>query len=140
VYPRAYKKWSKNRKGKLDLGASHYEINFDDIGGVIARDLADPAAVAGIRVDLKRLIDVTTPTTKLILGLLAQDLTQVQIADKLNLSVKAVNRRLAHFRKRVAEPIRPEHGRKPISSKRKPRSRGIRPVNPIHPSNRKVVA
>jgi Winged helix-turn-helix DNA-binding len=148
VYPRAYKKWAKNRKGKLDMVASHYEINFDEIGGIIARDLSDPAAVAGIRADLKKLIDVATPTTKLILGLLAQDLTQVQIADELNLSVKAVNRRLAHFRKRVAEPIRPVYGRKPIPSKRKPRSGGLRSSNLpnqvrpnlIHPSNRKDAA
>ncbi|SNY72838.1 hypothetical protein [Paractinoplanes atraurantiacus] len=138
VYPRAYEKWSKTRKGKLDLVASHYDINFESIGGVIARDLADPAAVAGIRVDLKRLINVATPTTKLILGLLAQDLTQVQIADELGLSVKAVNSRLAHFRKRVAEPIRPEHGRTPVRSTRTPRSSGLRAssqLHPIHPSN-----
>jgi hypothetical protein len=143
VYPRAYKKWSKTRKGKLDLVASHYEINFDEIGGIIARDLADPAVVAVIRADLKKLIDAATPTTKLILGLLAEDLTQVQIADELNLSVKAVNSRLAHFRKRVAEPLRPEHGRKPIRSKRTTRSSGIRPLDrphPIHPSNRQDAA
>jgi FixJ family two-component response regulator len=99
--------------------------------------------VAGIRADLKQLIDVATPTTKLILGLLAQDLTQVQIADELRLSVKAVNSRLAHFRKRVADPIRPENGRKPIRSKRTTRSSGIRPSNrpnPIHPSNRQAAA
>ena len=119
VYPRVYKKWSKTRKGKLDLVASHYEINFDDIGGIIARDLADPAAVAGIRADLKQLIDVATPTTKLILGLLAQDMTQVRIAAELGLTVKAVNSRLAHFRERVANPIRPEFGRRPVGSARK---------------------
>jgi hypothetical protein len=119
VYPRAYERWSKTRKGRLDLVASQHDINLDDIGGIIARDLADPAAVAGIRVDLKRLIDVATPTTKLILGLLAQDMTQVRIADELGLTVKAVNRRLAHFRERVKNPIRPEFGRRPIGSTRK---------------------
>jgi hypothetical protein len=56
--------------------------------------------VAGIRADLKKVIDVATPTTKLILGMLAQDMTQVQIAAELGLTVKAVNRRLAHFRER----------------------------------------
>lgn len=140
VYPRAYQKWSKTRKGKLDLVASHHEINFDDIGGIIARDLADPAAVAGIRADLKKLIDVATPTTKLILGLLAQDMTQVQIADELGLTVRAVNRRLAHFRERVATPTRPEQGRKPINPRKPARSpRRTHAPNPIHPSNRKVM-
>ncbi|MGW0215012.1 winged helix-turn-helix domain-containing protein [Micromonospora chokoriensis] len=140
VYPRVYEKWSKTRRGKLDLVASYHEINFDEIGGIISRDLADPAAVAGIRADLKQLIDVAAPTTKLILGLLAQDMTQVQIASELGLSVKAVNRRLAHFRQRVANPTRPEHGRKPISRKKPIHSGRIQASNPLHSSNRKVVA
>ncbi len=105
------------------------------------------AALTGLLAGVTRAI-TDWPTTKLILGLLAQDLTQVQIADELNLSVKAVNRRLAHFRKRIAEPIRPVYGRKPIPSKRKPRSGGLRSSNlphqvrpnQIHPSNRKDVA
>jgi hypothetical protein len=134
VYPRAYDKWSKARGGKLELLASQYDISFEDIGGIIARDLTDPAAVAGIRADLKKVIDVATPTTKLVLAMLAQDMTQVQIAAELGLTVKAVNRRLAHFRERVANPVRPENGRKPISSKRPTRSNGI------HPSNRKAAA
>ncbi|GIF08908.1 helix-turn-helix domain-containing protein [Actinoplanes siamensis] len=119
VYPRAYEKWSKTRKGKLELVASQHDINFESIGGIISRDLADPAAMAGIRVDLKRLIDVATPTTKAILGLLAQDMSQVQIAAELGLTVKSVNSRLAHFRARVRNPVRPESGRRPIGSNRK---------------------
>jgi hypothetical protein len=134
AYPRAYTKWSKARGGKLELLASQYDISLSDIGGNLARDLADPAAMAGLRADLKKVIDVATPTTKLILGMLAQDMTQVQIADELGLTVKAVNRRLAHFRERVAAPVRPENGRRPISSKSRIRSNGI------HTSNRRAAA
>ncbi|MFG3423380.1 hypothetical protein [Micromonospora sp. NPDC048063] len=134
AFPRAYKKWSKARAGELERLATQHEIDFEEIGGIIARDLADPAAIAGIRVDLQKIVDLATPTTKLILGMLAHDMTQVQIADELGLTVRAVNRRLAHFRQRVANPIRPQNGRKPIGSKRPIRSNGL------HRSNRGAVA
>jgi hypothetical protein len=39
--------------------------------------------------------------------MLALDMTQQQIADELGLSLKAVQRRLAHFRERAANPVRP---------------------------------
>lgn len=43
--------------------------------------------------------------------------------------MKAVNRRLEHFRERVTNPIRPEQGRKPIRSKKKSRSSGVQSSN-----------
>ncbi|MEU7935233.1 hypothetical protein [Micromonospora echinofusca] len=134
AFPRAYRKWSMARAGELERLAIQHEIDFEEIGGIIARDLADPAAIAGIRVDLQKIIDLATPTTKLILGMLVHDMTQVQIAAELGLTVRAVNRRLAHFRQRVANPIRPQNGRKPIRSKTPIRSNGL------HRSNRGAAA
>jgi hypothetical protein len=93
-----------------------FDINLDGIGEIIAHDLA---AVVGVRVDLQRVIDVATPTTKLILGMLLNDMTQVQIAAELGLTVKAVNRRLAHFRQRAYNPVRPPLGRRPVGSTQK---------------------
>ncbi|MFC4066719.1 hypothetical protein [Actinoplanes subglobosus] len=97
-FPRAYEKWAKERAGELDRLAARHDVDFEQVGHQLAGNIAADVAQ---RVDLARIIEAATPTTKLILGMLAEGMTQVQIAAELRVTVKAVERRLANFRKRV---------------------------------------
>lgn len=98
-YPRAYQQWAKERAGVLDRLAARHDVDFEKIGNQLTGNLAADVAR---RVDLARLVDVATPTTKLILGMIAQGMTQAQIAAELRVTTKSVERRMANFRKRVS--------------------------------------
>ena len=100
-FPRAYQRWSKDRGTRLDSLAARYAICLESVADQVATLDPDPAVSAADRDVLRRIVAVAQPTTKLILALLMQDLTQQQVADELGLTAISVERRMASLRRRA---------------------------------------
>jgi DNA-directed RNA polymerase specialized sigma24 family protein len=100
-YPRAYTRWSKNRTDRLVQVAKRHAIDLDTVGNDFSQRASDPSLIVSHRSDLQSLIDNAQPTTKLILGLLMEGLTQAEIATELGLTVRAVEGRIYRFRDRI---------------------------------------
>jgi hypothetical protein len=100
-FPRAYAKWSADRGGRVAGVARANGIDLDAVGEHIAARVPDPSSVAADRDDLRRMIDKAQPMTKVILGLLTESMSQIQIAAELRMTVRAVEGRMYRFRQKV---------------------------------------
>ena len=102
---------SDDGRDELERVGIRREISFNHVGGHLAATMPESVLV---RVDLQRVIDTAQLTTELIrvlfqrvreprpdLGMLADGMTQMEIAAELRLTVKSVERCLAHIRDRV---------------------------------------
>lgn len=105
-FQRAYKKWSKSRGNKLDRVARKHNIDLERVAEDVAALTPDLATHAAQRIAVSELIKMAQPQTKVILGLIMQDLTFVQIAAVLGLTTGAVEQRMRRFRHRVARERR----------------------------------
>ncbi|WP_344501140.1 hypothetical protein [Dactylosporangium maewongense] len=100
-FPRAYQRWSRARSDRIGELAVRYGLDLDEVGAHLAGVVPDPERVVIDRSDLRAMIDMAQPTTKVILGLIMQGKSQAQIAGELGLTLRAVEGRLYRFRQRV---------------------------------------
>lgn len=102
-FPRAYARWSAGRTERLGRLAQSHEIDLNEVGGRVATQVPDPAEIAADRDDLREMIDLAQPMTRIILGMIMEGLTHAQIAAELGLTVKAVEGRIYRLRQRVLQ-------------------------------------
>ncbi len=99
-FPDAYHAWSARRAERLDKIAHAHKVDLSRLGEQVGT-LADPYEAAATRDIARRIVKEAPPATKLILGLILQDLTMAQIAAELGLTERAVEGRLYRLRRRV---------------------------------------
>lgn len=102
-FPRAYRRWSSNRVDRLARVALSHDLDLDMVGTRVAAWVPDPATVVVDRDDLRAIVDLAQPTTRLILGMIMEGWSHAEIAAELELTVKAVEGRIYRLRQRVRE-------------------------------------